>query len=80
MTDWPQLAETISLSLGPGASKLHLQDILNAVEELYFFRRYAEAVAFVEKVWSLDAGGLDDDTRNLLRIYENKCRQKMSLA
>lgn len=57
---------------------------MHAVEELYFYRRYDEAVAFVRKVLGdrgdgVDmAGGLDDESRALLRTYEGKCIDKMA--
>ncbi|KAL1865721.1 hypothetical protein Daus18300_007097 [Diaporthe australafricana] len=55
------------------------QELLHAVEELYFFRRFEEAVSFVEKVFDGEGGGegLDRDVRDVLRSYETKCLAKL---
>lgn len=59
-------------------NKPEAQEILHAVEELYFFRRYAEAVALLKKVWE-DAGEslFDRDTTGLLRLYETRCGERL---
>ncbi|KAI1763813.1 hypothetical protein GGR53DRAFT_344450 [Hypoxylon sp. FL1150] len=75
--------KSVELPLGTGrVSKPEAQALLHAVEELYFFRRYAEGARFVRTV--LDEGqtgdgvpGLDDETRKLLRYYEEKCNEKV---
>ncbi|KAK4180542.1 hypothetical protein QBC36DRAFT_204433 [Triangularia setosa] len=56
-------------------SKPQAQDLLHAVEELYFYRRYNEAVGFLERIWT-DAGEdkIDGETRELLRKYEGRCK------
>ncbi|KAI1394321.1 uncharacterized protein F4822DRAFT_45143 [Hypoxylon trugodes] len=78
--------KTIKLPLHPDrVSKPEAQALLHAVEELYFFRRFAEGARFVKVVLGGDgengseniAHGLDDDTRNLLRYYEKKCNEKV---
>jgi hypothetical protein len=48
------------------------------VEELYFFRRYAEAVKFIQLVFSEQGGseGLDLDTKTLLRHYLERCEKR----
>lgn len=53
--------------------------MLHAVEELYFYRRYAEAVAFVGRVFQGQHGanGLDGDAQEVLRTYERKCLVKL---
>ncbi|RYP83836.1 hypothetical protein DL770_005306 [Monosporascus sp. CRB-9-2] len=77
-----EIWSTIKLPLGPRkVSKPEAQALLHAVEELYFFRRYAEGAAFVRRVLDDCGGGgggpgLDDDTRGLLRYYEKKCVEK----
>jgi hypothetical protein len=48
---------------------------------LYFFRRYEEAVRFVERVF-LESDGkgehsLDEDTKRFLRYYEEKARGRV---
>ncbi|KAK3500219.1 uncharacterized protein B0T23DRAFT_371806 [Neurospora hispaniola] len=59
-------------------NKPEAQEILHAVEELYFFRRYEEAVALLRKVWE-DAGDslFDRDTTGLLRLYETRCGERL---
>lgn len=60
-------------------SKPQAQELLHAVEELYFFRRYSEGADFVRKVLHDGPVGdkLDEDTRELLAYYERKCTEKM---
>ncbi|KAL2019700.1 hypothetical protein VTK56DRAFT_9237 [Thermocarpiscus australiensis] len=62
--------------------KPQAQELLHAVEELYFFRRYAEAAGFVRRVLGSDdddGGGarVDEETRRLLRYYEGRCIARM---
>lgn len=49
------------------------------MEELYFYRRHEEAVSFIGRVFGGENGadGLDNDTRDVLRIYERKCLAKL---
>lgn len=58
-------------------SKQEGQELLHAVEELYFCRRWEEAVAFVGRVLEGGAAGLDSDVQNVLRAYEGRCLAKM---
>ncbi|KAL7969623.1 hypothetical protein HDV63DRAFT_377314, partial [Trichoderma sp. SZMC 28014] len=73
------IQQTITLPLEPGANKQHVQEVLHAAEELYFFRRYQEVVDLVSRVLTPegDKGGLDEETRQILSIYQSRCRQKM---
>ena len=53
-------------------------EVLHAVEELYYLKRYAEGEGFVRRVLQSDigsdgAGRLDEETVKLLRYYEEKC-------
>lgn len=66
-------------------AKPEAQEILHAVEELYFFRRYTEGVEFVRQVIGNgdgDGGGrscaLDDETKSLLRYYGERCQQRIA--
>ncbi|KAF4977784.1 hypothetical protein FZEAL_5750 [Fusarium zealandicum] len=67
----------IELPLGPGASKMNVQELVHAVEELYFFRSYKEAAQLASD--ALDGSdGLDRDSRQLLVTYKDKCQQRVS--
>ena len=70
--------KTIELPLKAPVNKLYVQELLHAVEELYFFRRWKEATEFLTEVLDGEsAKALDDDTLVLLRKYETKCKQRM---
>ena len=67
------------LPLGEAVGKPQAQELIHAVEELYFFRRYAEAAGFIGRIWAQGGeagGGLDEDTRELLRYYQERCAEK----
>jgi len=72
----------VELPLGPGASKPALLEAVHAVEELYFYRRYDEAVAFVRRVLAgaEEAGGMQGDVKELLGLYERKCLEKLETS
>lgn len=60
---------------GRKVDKPEAQELLHAVEELYFYRRFAEALAFVGRVFEGEGGarGLDGEVGEVLRGYETKC-------
>ncbi|KAL2687053.1 hypothetical protein Neosp_004604 [[Neocosmospora] mangrovei] len=68
----------IKLPLGPGASKMDIQEVIHAVEELYFFRRYHEAAQLATEALS-GSDGLDRDSQQLLEVYQGKCHKKLNL-
>ncbi|KHN96587.1 uncharacterized protein MAM_05530 [Metarhizium album ARSEF 1941] len=71
--------KNVALPLQPGPNKMRTQELVHAVEELYFFRRYQEGVDLIAR--ALENGGaeaLDNDSRRLLESYEIKCRQRMA--
>ncbi|OAA70075.1 hypothetical protein LEL_09891 [Akanthomyces lecanii RCEF 1005] len=69
--------QQIKLPLQPGASKMDIQELLHAVEELYFFRRYEEAIDFTAQILQGDSkAALDSDSVQLLEKYEAKCKVK----
>lgn len=75
-----QIWKGIKVPLGlRKVSKQEGQELMHAVEELYFYRRYGEAVAFIGRVFegAGEAVGLDRDVRDLLSAYERKCLAKM---
>ncbi|CAJ0539141.1 Ff.00g069030.m01.CDS01 [Fusarium sp. VM40] len=65
----------IKLPLGPGASKMDIQEAIHAVEEHYFFRRYNEAEHLASDIL-VASDGLDPDSRQLLETYQAKCQKK----
>ncbi|KAF7549595.1 hypothetical protein G7046_g8291 [Stylonectria norvegica] len=68
--------KTVKLPLDASASKQEVQEAVHAFEELYFFRQYEHALRFLRDVLR-SSGGLDDETRQLLRTYEDKCLIKL---
>lgn len=73
-----QIYKKIKLPLGPGASKMDIQELIHAVEELYFFRRYHEAAQLATEALA-GSDGLDRDSRQLLEVYQGKCQSKLNL-
>ncbi|UNI20867.1 hypothetical protein JDV02_006916 [Purpureocillium takamizusanense] len=74
-----EIFKTISLPLAPGAGKMALQQVVHAIEELYYFRRYQEALDFIKTL--TDDGSqraFDQDTRNLVDNYEARCYRKLN--
>ncbi|KAK4211427.1 hypothetical protein QBC37DRAFT_426928 [Rhypophila decipiens] len=65
-----------------GVAKPEAQEILHAVEELYFFRRYTEGLDFTQRVLgdehSSSSCPLDDETKSLLKYYGERCKQRIS--
>ncbi|KAK3326431.1 hypothetical protein B0H66DRAFT_550922 [Apodospora peruviana] len=70
-----KIHKSIQLPLS-SISKPDAQQLLHAVEELYFYRRYDEAVDFVRKVFSGPEVNLDQETKRLLGYYEKRCSQR----
>lgn len=52
-------------------SKPESQTIMHAIEELYFFKRYEEALKIVEEALK---GNLIQDFRKTLEDYRMKCK------
>ncbi|KAM0333552.1 hypothetical protein ACHAQA_002217 [Verticillium albo-atrum] len=67
----------ITLPLEGSASKPEAQELLHAVEELYFFRRYEEGARFARRVLDTSGEALDDEHREVLALYEKKCLGRM---
>lgn len=55
-------------------SKIESQKILHAIEELYFFRRYDEALNVTMKALE---GELSAEFRKILEDYQRRCQVKM---
>jgi hypothetical protein len=53
-------------------SKPESQTIMHAIEELYFFKRYEEALKIVEEALK---GNLIQDFRKTLEDYRMKCKK-----
>ncbi|KAJ9156088.1 hypothetical protein NKR23_g869 [Pleurostoma richardsiae] len=71
-----EIWSAIKFPLGRDVPKMVAQEVLHAVEELYFFRRFGEARDFIARV-DEDADGLDGDTRAALGVYRAKVRRKL---
>ncbi len=64
----------------PGANKLHIQEVLHAAEELYFFKRFNEAVDFIDAVLNGESkAALDEDAIRLLTKYDEKCKERLKI-
>ncbi|KAH7325818.1 hypothetical protein B0I35DRAFT_474552 [Stachybotrys elegans] len=71
--------EHITLPLSDDSKKAQIQEVMHAVEELYFFRRYQDAIDLVNKVLDPDQGGMVDDAlRDTLTLYQSRCRQRLA--
>jgi hypothetical protein len=55
-------------------SKPESQTILHAIEELYFFKRYQEALKIVQEALN---GELISEFRKLLEDYKARCQNKL---
>lgn len=75
LTDYAQIYQKVKLPLGFGASKMDIQEVIHAVEEQYFFRRYKEAEQLANDALST-SDGLDKDSRHLLQVYKDKSHKK----
>ncbi|KAM5352630.1 hypothetical protein ACJ41O_005352 [Fusarium nematophilum] len=72
-----EIYKKIKLPLGPGASKMDIQELIHAVEELYFFRRYQDAALLAGDALA-GSDGLDRDSQKLLATYQERCQKKLS--
>lgn len=75
LTGVGQIWKSIRLPLR-SPSKPEVQAVLHAVEELYFFERFGEAVEFLGRV-RVDAEGLGDEAREMLEGYERRCKERL---
>ena len=76
-----QIWKTVKLPFGESVSKPATQELVHAVEELYFFKRYDEAAALVRRVFSEGNGDvLDRESKKLLRDYESRCLGRLAKA
>ncbi|KAK4191490.1 hypothetical protein QBC35DRAFT_487352 [Podospora australis] len=59
-------------------TKPEREELMHAVEELYFFHRYAEAVHILDKIFEDDGEErLDRETKSTLRHYQVKCLARL---
>jgi hypothetical protein len=58
-----------------------VQEVVHAIEELYYFRRFQEAADLAERILR-ESEGLEDhgDVQRLLESYEKRCRDKAIAA
>jgi len=69
----------VQLPLGPQVSKPEAQELLHAVEELYFIGRFSEGAKLAGEAL-VGETGLDNDTRKTLGYYEQRCTAKAAAA
>lgn len=76
---WKSLTNNLPLGRRP-VPKYEAQELLHAVEELYFYRRYEEGAMLVQRMFEGEGSGegLDGEVAAMLKGYETKCRDKMS--
>ena len=70
-----KLAKGLKLPI-QAPTKQESQRILHAIEELYYLRRYGEAMSVASSALK---GRLQEDFQKLLIGYEEKCRDKMEM-
>jgi hypothetical protein len=58
---------------------MDIQEVIHAVEEHYFFRRYKEAEQLAKDALSTSTG-LDKDSMQVLKVYQDKSHQKDTSA
>ncbi|KAG5928956.1 hypothetical protein E4U42_007588 [Claviceps africana] len=70
--------EHVQLPLRPGATKMHTQEVIHAVEELYFHRKFQLAIDLVDRAFGHNGeASVDSDSRQLLTAYRKKCQHKL---
>ncbi|KAF5234112.1 hypothetical protein FANTH_12338 [Fusarium anthophilum] len=67
--------QKVKLPLGLDAPKMDIQEVIHAVEEHYFFRRFRAAEQLAAEALK-DGQGLDRDSRQLLEAYRDRCHEK----
>lgn len=55
---------------------MDIQELIHAVEELYFFRRYEQAEKLATQAIS-GSHGIDKDAKQLLTTYQQRCQNKL---
>ena len=76
-----QLYKSMQLPITSNTSKMALQALVHAVEELYFLKRYQDTLDFILKSYQ-DGGkeALDKDSIRILELCEARCREKLGHA
>ncbi|KAG6003750.1 hypothetical protein E4U21_001753 [Claviceps maximensis] len=76
-----QMYEHVQVPLRPGANKMHTQEVIHAVEELYFHRQFQQAIDLVNQAFGHNgAASVDNDSRQLLTTYREKCQLKLNAS
>lgn len=55
---------------------MDIQELIHAVEELYFFRKYEQAEKLVNNALA-GSHGIDRDSNQLLSTYRQRCQTKL---
>lgn len=64
----------VQIPFYPGINKMRTQEVVHAVEELYFRCRFAQGIDLVNEAFQRGgAEAVDKDTQKLLEEYRRKC-------
>ncbi|QPH05381.1 hypothetical protein C2857_003134 [Epichloe festucae Fl1] len=75
------LHKHVELPLRAAMNKMRTQEIIHAVEELYFHRRFQDGVDLVNRAFDNNgAASVDNDSRQLLETYRDKCQQNLDIS
>ncbi|KAL2758252.1 hypothetical protein ACRALDRAFT_1074923 [Sodiomyces alcalophilus JCM 7366] len=66
-----------ALPLADVATKAEAQELLHAVEELYFFRRFSEGARLARRILDSSAEKLDEEHRTIFSLYVERCLKRM---
>lgn len=62
-------------------NKMRTQEIIHAVEELYFHRRFQDGIDLVNRAFDNNgAASIDNDSRQLLETYRDKCQHNLDIV
>jgi len=71
--------EHVEVPLRPGANKMRTQEVIHAVEELYFHRKFQQAIDLVDRAFDHNGeASVDNDSRQLLTTYREKCQRRLN--
>ncbi|KAG6006112.1 hypothetical protein E4U43_000489 [Claviceps pusilla] len=73
--------EHVEVPLRSGANKMRTQEVIHAVEELYFHRQFQQAIDLVNRAFDHNGeASVDSDSRQLLTTYRERCQHRLNAA